>query len=73
MAATPVSEATRRRVQLVIDELHFVPNQTARRLSSGKTLTIAVITPFFTRPAFIERLRGIQNTLPESFVRLESL
>jgi DNA-binding LacI/PurR family transcriptional regulator len=61
-----VSEATRRRVLEVIAELHYTPNPTARRLSLGKTLTIAVITPFFTRPAFIERLRGIENTLAES-------
>lgn len=61
-----VSEATRQRVLDVIAELNFRPNPTARRLSKGKTLTVAVITPFFTRPAFIERLRGIENTLSES-------
>jgi DNA-binding LacI/PurR family transcriptional regulator len=61
-----VSEETRRRVLQVIEELEFVPNPAARRLSTGKTLTVAVIAPFFTRPAFIERLRGIQNTLLES-------
>lgn len=61
-----VSEMTRERVLAVIQELHYVPNITARRLSSGKTLTIAVIVPFFTRPSFIERLRGIEHTLTES-------
>lgn len=61
-----VSEATRRRVLQVIEELNYVPNPTARRLSTGKTLTIVVIVPFFTRPAEIERLRGIENTLAES-------
>jgi DNA-binding LacI/PurR family transcriptional regulator len=61
-----VSEATRRRVLEVIAELNYRPNPTARRLSLGKTLTVAVITPFFTRPSFIERLRGIENTLAES-------
>ncbi|MBN1146786.1 MAG: LacI family DNA-binding transcriptional regulator [Anaerolineales bacterium] len=61
-----VSEATRQRVLQVIDELDYVPNPTARRLSLGKTLTIAVIAPFFTRPAVIERLRGIEHTLVES-------
>ena len=50
----------------VIAELDFVPNPTARRLSLGKTLTIAVIVPFFTRPAHLERLRGIQDSLAES-------
>ena len=37
-----------------------------RRLSLGKTLTVAAIVPFFTRPVFIERLRGIEATLSES-------
>ncbi len=61
-----VSVATRERVLAVIQDLHYVPNITARRLSLGKTLTIAVIVPFFTRPSFIERLRGIEHTLTES-------
>lgn len=61
-----VSEATRERVQAAIAALSFVPNPTARRLSLGKTLTIAVIVPWFTRPAEVERLRGIESTLAES-------
>ena len=61
-----VSDATRIRVQQAIDELNFIPNPTARRLSLGKTLTIAAIVPFFTRPSFIERLRGVELTLAES-------
>ncbi len=61
-----VSELTRKRVLAAISELNYVPNPTARRLSLGKTLTVAVIVPFFTRPAQIERLRGIENTLAES-------
>ncbi|MGW8249837.1 MAG: LacI family DNA-binding transcriptional regulator [Anaerolineales bacterium] len=61
-----VSEATRLRVLQAIRELNYVPNPTARRLSMGKTLVIAVIVPFFTRPAQLERLRGIENTLVES-------
>jgi DNA-binding LacI/PurR family transcriptional regulator len=61
-----VSEATRKRVLETIAELQFSPNLIARRLSLGKTLTVAVIVPFFTRPAFVERLRGIESTLAES-------
>lgn len=61
-----VSEATRKRVLEAIDELNYIPNPTARRLSLGKTLTIGVIAPFFTRPSVIERLRGIENSLTES-------
>ena len=61
-----VSDATRKRVLDVIAELNYSPNQTARRLSLGKTHTIAVIAPFFTRPAFVERLRGVENTVADS-------
>lgn len=58
-----VSPPTRERVQAAIAELNFTPNPTARRLSLGKTLTIAVIAPWFTRPSSVERLRGIEQTL----------
>lgn len=61
-----VSDATRQRVLSVIKHLNYVPNPTARRLSLGRTLTIAVIVPFFTRPAEVERLRGIEHVLVES-------
>lgn len=61
-----VSEVTRLRVLDTIRKLNFVPNPTARKLSLGRTLSIAVIVPFFTRPSFIERLRGIENSLVES-------
>jgi len=64
--SSQVSEATRQRVLTAIAELDFVPNPTARRLSLGKTLTIAVIVPWFTRPAEVEQLRGIENSLAES-------
>jgi LacI family transcriptional regulator len=64
--SSQVSEATRDRVMAAIAALNFVPNSTARRLSLGKTLTIAAIVPWFTRPAEVERLRGVENTLAES-------
>ena len=61
-----VSEATRQRVLAVIKQLNYVPNPNARRLSLGKTLSIAAIVPFFTRPAEVERLRGVEHTLAAS-------
>src|SRR5215216_447989 len=51
---------------LVSEELDYIPNPTARRLSLGKTLTITVVVPWFTRPAEVERLRGVEHTLSES-------
>lgn len=58
-----VSHETRERVQAAIKELDYRPNPIARRLSWGKTLTIAAIAPFFTRPATIERLRGVELSI----------
>lgn len=61
-----VSEDTRRRVVQVIEELNYRPSPIARRLSLRKTLTIAVVAPFFTRPSVVERLRGIESLIAES-------
>lgn len=61
-----VSERARQNVLRVVADLNYVPNPTARRLSLGKTFTIAVIVPFFTRPSFVERLRGIDSVFADS-------
>lgn len=61
-----VSDATRQKVLAAIEALNYTPNPIARRLSLRKTLSIAVIVPFFTRPAFTERLRGVEYALAES-------
>jgi DNA-binding LacI/PurR family transcriptional regulator len=61
-----VSQSTRRRVLATIEELNYQPSLSARRLSLGKTFNIAVIVPFFTRPVFTERLRGVEHALVES-------
>lgn len=58
-----VSQTTRQRVLDVIAELQYTPSQIARSFALGKTLTVATIAPFFTRPSVIERLRGIEATL----------
>jgi DNA-binding LacI/PurR family transcriptional regulator len=61
-----VSDATRYRVLAAIESLDYSPNPIARRLSLRKTLAIAVVVPFFTRPAFTERLRGVEYALADS-------
>jgi DNA-binding LacI/PurR family transcriptional regulator len=58
-----VSQPTRHKVLSAIADLDYTPNTNARRLSLGKTMAIAVIAPFFTRPSVVERLRGIEHTL----------
>jgi DNA-binding LacI/PurR family transcriptional regulator len=61
--SSAVSDATRRRVLDVVAELGYEPNPTARALSTGRTRSIGVIAPFFTRSSIIERLRGVAPAL----------
>ncbi len=61
-----VSHTTRSKVLAAISELDYTPNLIARRLSTGKTMTIGVILPFFTNPSYVERLRGIESILWET-------
>ena len=61
-----VSETTRERVLEAITALNYVPNQMARRLSLGKTMTVGVIVPFFTRPSPVERLRGVEAVIADT-------
>ena len=58
-----VSEPTRRKVLEAMQDLDYVPNPFARRLSLGKALTLAIIAPFFTRPSSVERLRGVEAVI----------
>jgi DNA-binding LacI/PurR family transcriptional regulator len=61
-----VREATRQKVLGAIAQLDYSPSPTARRLSLRKTLTLAVIVPFFTRPSYVERLRGVEAVIADS-------
>jgi DNA-binding LacI/PurR family transcriptional regulator len=61
-----VSDNTRQKVVVAIKELNFTPHSIARRLSLRKTLAIAVIVPFFTRPSYVERLRGVEYLLADT-------
>lgn len=61
-----VTETTRGRVLAVIEELDFRPSAVAQRLSRGRTQTIGVVVPFFTRPSAVERLRGLVDVVGAS-------
>jgi DNA-binding LacI/PurR family transcriptional regulator len=62
-APDKVNSKTRERVLAAIDELSFVPKAEARARAMQQTGRIGVITPFFTAPSFIQRLRGIAEAL----------
>ena len=54
---------TRQKVYEAIDKLGFVPQAEARARALRFNGRIGVITPFFTAPSFVQRLRGIAATL----------
>jgi LacI family transcriptional regulator len=62
-ASPNVSDGTRERVQEAIDRLDFVPKAEARARAMKDFARIGVLTPFFTAPAFVQRLRGIAEGL----------
>lgn len=55
--------STLERVRRTIDEMDYSPDPVARRLSTGRTRIIRVVTPFLTLPSFVERLRGVEDAL----------
>ena len=61
-----VRETTRLKVLAAIEELECTPSPIARRLSLCKTMTVAVIAPFFVRASYVERFRGLDKVLAES-------
>lgn len=61
-----VRHSTREKVEDAIKELDYTPNLQARRLVTGKSLTVGVIAPFFTSQSVVERLRGIENVFAAS-------
>lgn len=65
-SSRPVKQATRQKVLDAIEALNFVPNPSGRRLSMGKTHTIAVIIPYLTTASQVERLRGVMSIALDS-------
>lgn len=58
-----VNTKTRQRVMSAIDQLAFVPRAEARARAMRGTNRIGVLTPFFTAPSFVQRLRGVAAAL----------
>ena len=56
-----ISEATRRRVQAIIDKLGYRPNTLARGLVSGKTLSVGMVISQITDPFFPEIVLGVES------------
>jgi DNA-binding LacI/PurR family transcriptional regulator len=60
------SDETRRRVLAAVQELGYTPDPAATRLATGRSLVVAVIVPFFTRPSVSERLNGVVTSLADT-------
>jgi DNA-binding LacI/PurR family transcriptional regulator len=54
-----VNPATRKAVLAAVDELEYVPHETASSRAKTELGRIGIISPYFTAPAFVQRLRGI--------------
>jgi DNA-binding LacI/PurR family transcriptional regulator len=60
-----VKPGTRERVLDAIRELQYIPDPIARSMISKRTGSIGIVVPFFTRPFFMEVLRGIEMSLAQ--------
>jgi len=58
-----VNEDTRKKVLKAIEELHFVPKAEASARARKDFKRIGVLTPYFTEPSFVQRMRGISNVM----------
>jgi LacI family transcriptional regulator len=58
-----VNAATRQRVLDAIDHLGFIPKADARARAMKSVGRIGVLTPYFTLPSFVQRLRGVAGAL----------
>jgi LacI family transcriptional regulator len=61
-----VSKKNREKILASIDKLGFIPKAEARERARKETGRIGVITPFFTVPSFVQRLRGIASALVDT-------
>jgi LacI family repressor for deo operon, udp, cdd, tsx, nupC, and nupG len=61
-----VDERTRRRVQQVAGDLDYVISPSASRLASGRTGSVAVVTPYIARWFFSTVLSGVEDVLQEA-------
>jgi LacI family transcriptional regulator len=57
-----VRPETRQRVLEAVERLGFRPSRMAQGLARGRTQTLGVLVPFFTKHYFLEILRGVEQS-----------
>lgn len=65
-----VSDATRERVVRAAAELGYVASPSASSLASGRTMTVAVVTPYLARWFFAQMLEAVEQPLRAAGYRL---
>ncbi|MGA2808090.1 MAG: LacI family DNA-binding transcriptional regulator [Terracidiphilus sp.] len=61
-----VTEETTRRIQKIIQDLNFVPNNSAAHLKSGKSQIYGIIVPDLSNPFFTEVVKLFEGLLAEN-------
>lgn len=56
-----ISEATRKRVLQIIDEMNYYPNESAKALATNKRDTIAFVSPRLAAPFISSVMAGFEN------------
>jgi LacI family transcriptional regulator len=65
-----ISEATRKRVKKVMDELHYIPNSMARSLVLQKTKILSLLITDITNPFYTTLARGAEDAALRAGYRL---
>lgn len=65
-----VSARTRARVEQVMSDLGFVPNESARQLRAGRSRTLAYVVLDASNPFFTDVARGVEETVAQKDLSL---
>lgn len=61
--STMISKKTTRKIQKIIEETNYVPNEMARGLLKNTSKTIALIIPDILNPYFIELIQSVEDVV----------
>ena len=65
-----VKKETRDKVLDAIDQLGFVPKAEAQAYAKKQLGRVGVLTPFFSHPSFVQRMRGVASVLASNSYEL---
>ena len=66
----PVNEETRKRIQNIINELHYKPSMIARGMRNQQSKVIAIMVPSYENPYHIKLFKYIEQEAKERGYRL---